>query len=355
MAPSSQRIKRGADWIPRSSFAMASAPAPACHPAEIAPHPSKLHNPLLYSVDRHPLLKPEIIAIVFSYLGNDDDDDDDEYKALWTMAQCTELRDLLFYVQDPIRRRHHAAFVKELDFKLDDTILSTTRMFLSFLERIHSIKYLDLGDVGEDLAREFPREFLIQLFNKPRFGYLSFPHAVELSQSTVDTFLAAMGRRWTFPTRYPLGKPQFDSGTTAARFISRMSNLERLWLSIGPWQIDLEHVFTVIAMLEELEYLELELKMRACNIDGSWLLKLIGLTCFQSFRLEVGDPGTISLTGTQLANFLVGLSHLDYLSLSLGALEVSCLPEEKTTIESALANIETTWLQHMAFTTHNLL
>lgn len=36
MASSSKRIKRGDDWIPRSSFAMAVAPAPARHPAEVA-------------------------------------------------------------------------------------------------------------------------------------------------------------------------------------------------------------------------------------------------------------------------------------------------------------------------------
>ncbi|KAG9516533.1 hypothetical protein KCV07_g6739, partial [Aureobasidium melanogenum] len=443
MASSSKRITRGDDLIPRSSFAMASAPPPARHPAEVA----YLRNPLLYNIDRHSLLKPEIIAIVFSYLANDDDDDgddgDDDYDALWTMAQCTgvcrkwyleghhlvwrrvQLRDL-FHVQDPIRRRHHAALVEELDFQLDDTILSTTRMvdaalsfprlhcvtmegsnlvnvrpenlaalmtptlrswdierdvrgswpnrdrdvdvlldallagcgsltvlhfdlwcddtpkFLLILERIHSIEYLDLGDVGEDLAHDFPQEFLIQLFNKPRLGYLSFPHAVELSQSTVDTFLAAMGRHWTFPTIHSLGKPQFDSGTTAARLISRMPNLERLWLSIDPWQFDLEHVFTATAILEKLEFLELEFKMRACNIEGSWLLKLTSLTCLQTFKLEIHDAGTISLTGTQLANFLVGLPQLEHLSLDLGALEVSCVPEEKAAIDSALANIETT-------------
>lgn len=93
---------------------------------------------------------------MFSYLI---DNDDDDYNALWTMAQCTEvcrkwyleghhlvwrqiqLRDLLFYVRDPVRRNHYASFVEKLVFKPDDTILSTRRMAdaaLSF-PRLHTV------------------------------------------------------------------------------------------------------------------------------------------------------------------------------------------------------------------------
>lgn len=377
---------------------------------------------------------------------------------VWTMAQCTEvcrtwwlesrhlvwrqieLRDLLFFVQDSFRRNQFASFVEELDFKPNDTILSTTEMtdaalsfprlhsvninesnlvnvrfdnlstlmpptlrswiieedgelnrrgsdrdekihldallagcdnlttldfplfckwsmlptFLSILKRMSSIEDLNLGDVAEDLAEKFPQEFLLLLFNKSRLVDVDFPHAVEFPQVAVDTFLQILGCAWTIPSLESLSKPKFDSGTAAARLLARMPNLVQVWLSVYRWQNDLEQVFAVAGNLEKLENLDLDFRIRDCDLDGSWLLYLTTLKHLEGFSLEIRYPGTISLTGTQLANFLTGLPELEHLSLCVGPTQVSCSLEHKKTIDAAIANIEEANVADITLVTQDL-
>lgn len=350
-----------------------------------------------------------------------------------------ELRDLLFYVQDSVRRERYASFVEELEFKPNDTILSTIEMadaalsfprlhsvtinesnlvdvrsdnlstlmppslrfwfveddgelnrpgsdrdelihldallagcdnlttldfplfcrwsmlpaFLSILKRMSFIEDLNLGDVAEDLADKFPQEFLLQLFNKSHLVTVNFPCAVEFPQVAVDTFLQKMGRNWLMPSLESLSKPKFDSGTAAARLLARMPNLVQVWLSVDRWHVDLDQVFIVAGMLEKLEFLDLEFWIRYHDFDGAWLLHLTGLKHLQGFALDIEDPGTISLTGTQLVSFLTGLPKLEHLSLYVGPTEVSCSPEQKATIDVAIANIEVSNVADLTLVTQN--
>ncbi|KAH0339620.1 hypothetical protein KCU81_g7221, partial [Aureobasidium melanogenum] len=425
------------------------------HPAEVAPHPSELRNPILYNDDHHPLLKPEIVAIVLQHINddetNDEDNDDpkvqsiaesirvcrkwwiESHHLLWHRVQ---LRDLLFYVQDPMRRRHYASLVRRLDFKPDDTTLSTEEMadaalsfprlhsvyinetnmlnvrpenisalmspslrlwsvdndsdtssnrnynrdsriylhallevcggltqldfdtnfvihklplVLSILERIDSIEVLNLGDVAEYLANKCPQDFFSRLFNKPRLAEVDFPHATSFSQVEVDTFLDKMGRTWTMPSLESLAKPKFDTGTAAARLLSRMPNLVNIWLHVDGRHNDIDRLFIAAGRLENLELLDVGLSMYRCNFDGSWLLQLTSLEHLSGFALEVQNPGAISLTGAQLAQFLTSLPKLELLVLNLRFAIVWCSPEEKIAIEEAIAKIETVKLPGMTF------
>ncbi|CAD0095897.1 unnamed protein product [Aureobasidium mustum] len=447
---------------------MASASTPPLHPAEFAPHPTQLRNPKLYTIDEHPLLKPEILAVVFSFLAeksndtdnNDDDNGDsdgnDNDRNIWSLAQATEVcrqwweeghhllwrkiqvRDLLFYVRDPARRSYYASLVEELVFEPDDHVLSTTRMAnaslsfprlqsvrlnetnilnvrhenlsslltstlrllsfhgdaevyhptrdrddqvlfnsllarcgslvtlkfdtwchdskwptnLSIVERSTSIEHLTLGYVLERImANHPPDDTLHKLFNKPRLVSLSFPQGVDVSQTAVDTLLATMGRKWLLPSLRLLRKPGFDCGMAAARLIGCLPNLVDLSFSITRWDIDLEYAFIAVGMLENLQTLDMDINIYNGDLDGSWLIHLAGLKHLKWLWLEFDEPGTISLTGTQLAYFLTGLPKLEILSLAFGSPVVSCLPVEKTTIERAIARIATVNIEDMTFVT----
>ncbi|KAK5999349.1 hypothetical protein QM012_005567 [Aureobasidium pullulans] len=414
MASLNKRIKRGADWTARSSFAMASAQAPALHPAEVA----YVHQSALFTIiDHHPLLKPEILSIIFSWLAHaDDETDDNNIGKVWTIAQSTEvcrqwwleghhlvwrkiqLHNLFFYVKNPVRRTHYAFMVEELDFEQDDTVLSTAEMadadlsfprlhsvsinetnllnvrpenisalmqpgqpldnsvfldallagwggltqfkfdnfyandkqstILSILERIHYIEVLDLGNFTESLAIERPQDLLRLLSNKPRLVHLCFPHGVLFSQVDIEIFLHKMGRT-RMPSLQTLFKPQFDTGTAAARLISRLPNLVELWLCLDHWPFDLDQLFITAGMLRKLEGLDLDFGRPDCDFDGSWLLHLVDLKRLKQFGLYMHSPGTISLNGTQLAHFLTSLPKLADLSLQMGLVRVSCSSEKK--------------------------
>jgi hypothetical protein len=225
------------------------------------------------------------------------------------------------------------------------------------LDAITDVEHIHLQFIGEILYDIYPSEDLLQrlLCNKPKLATLSFTHGLEFFEEDIDLFLARNGSDWLVPSLRSFGRPVFNTAPAAVKLIERMPNLQQLVLTVmndtGNWGNDLEHLFTFISTLPHLEHLELEISGENCDLDGSWLAQLGNLEQLEFLWLRYYNPSVISVTGAQLACLLTGLPKLRYLSLDLGAVEVSCTAEEITSIQNAMAKIEEVRLCGLTFVT----
>lgn len=213
----------------------------------------------------------------------------------------------------------------------------------ALIDSLQDIEHLELGYIAEHLhSRDHAEDFLYKVFTKSRLVYLSFPHGCDFTEHSVQLFLATMEPDWTLPSLRYLGRPVFFSSLAAASLLQRLPSLSTLHLTLeghGGWRNSLTHTFAAISKLRQLEKLNLYVNVDDCDMDGSWLGQLSELESLESITLEFSNPGTVALTGAQLAAFLVGLPRLNYLELDFGRLEVFCSVEEKSAVDSAFARI----------------
>jgi hypothetical protein len=143
------------------------------------------------------------------------------------------------------------------------------------LDAITDVEHIHLQRIGEILHDTYSPEDLLQrlLCNKPKLATLSFTHGLEFFEEDVDLFLARMGSGCLVPSLRSFGRPVFNSSPAAVKLIDRMPDLEQLVLTVmdesGNWGNDLEHLFTFISTLHQLEHLELEINGENCDLEGS--------------------------------------------------------------------------------------
>jgi hypothetical protein len=244
-----------------------------------------------------------------------------------------------------------------LDFSADCQPAAEPLLY-RLLNEISVIEHLSLGWCAEHLHDTYPTEDLLQmLLDKPTLVILDFPHGVDFSLMAISTFLAKMGPRWSIPSLQSFGRPEIRSSQGAAYLIDRMPNLREpifeLKDSLGTWSDNLKCVFASISKLHQLKILCLNIDLADRDIDCSWLPHLVGLHNLEIVGLVLDQEGKVVLTGAQLATFLKDLPKLNDLLLGLDPLEVSCSPEEKVIIDTAIARIEKFELGGLIFTTHH--
>jgi hypothetical protein len=213
---------------------------------------------------------------------------------------------------------------------------------LAFVSGLTAVENLRFGYIAENLhSTQHPEHFLQMMLSKRRLTTLTFPHAVDFTEQSVLIFLAQMGPSWSNLSLRILSYPIFFSSLAAAQLITRMPNLQDLQLGIEAFSDDLQCLFAAISQLVHLESLYLDINVKQCTMDASWLVKLAGLKQLDSFCLRFRrGPTAVSLSGAQFASFLVNHSRLDTLKLFLGTLKVMCTREEEQIINTGMAKIE---------------
>jgi hypothetical protein len=235
---------------------------------------------------------------------------------------------------------------------------STGALLSAVIGKLTAIEHLRLGEIAENLcSSEHPEDFLHSVLSKPRLVTLDLPHGVGFPLSAINAFLATMGPRWSIPSLQSLGRPHIESSQAAAYLIDRMSNLRELTFeledALGTWSDNLKCVFSSISKLRQLRLLDLNIDLADRDMDCSCLPHLVGLQDLETLCFVLDQEGTVTLSGAQLAAFLINLPKFNDLLLSLGPLEVPCSPEEKVIIDTAIARIEKVELGGMTFTTHH--
>jgi hypothetical protein len=69
----------------------------------------------------------------------------------------------------------------------------------------------------------------------------------------------------------------------------------------------------------------------------------------ETSEIAVAFEAAVTVTGAQLAAFLIGLPRLDDLFLGFGPVKVSCTTGEKASIDSAIARMEKVRLDSTTF------
>jgi len=228
------------------------------------------------------------------------------------------------------------------------------------LDVLTAVEHLHMGLLCEILLEINPPEDFLRkmLGHKPNLATVSFPYGTDFYEAEIDSFLAQMGPDWSMSSLGSFSSPTFRSCPAGLKVISRMPNLEQLFLTVrdvqGTWGDGLKHIFTFLPSLRQLQTLDLEFSGENCDFDGSLLVELGKLQDLDTLRLEIFMPGVISITAAQLACFLTSLSKLKYLLLKLHKVVIPCTADERMIIHNALAEIPEVDLGGIIFTRPSL-
>jgi hypothetical protein len=215
-------------------------------------------------------------------------------------------------------------------------------LLFALIGGLAAIEDLRLGEIAEELYRKpHAEEFLQLVLIEPRLVKLQYPHVVDITDRSVLVFLAQMGPSWSLPSLTYLHQPVFLSSLAAHRLLPRMPNLQVLELELEAFSDDLQYMFAALSRLLHLESLDLSVNLEQCNMDGALLAQLTELKQLETFWFYFRfPPTTVSLSGAQLASFLVSHPKLNKLMLGLFAVEAVCTHVEEQIINTALAKME---------------
>ena len=103
---------------------------------------------------------------------------------------------------------------------------------------------------------------------------------------------------------------------------------------------ELKYTVAAISKLQHLEMLDLYVHVGQFDLEGARLVQLAALKNLNTVWISTMNPGTVRLTGAQLAAFLSELPRLDDLSLDLGMVELLCLPNDNSIIDATIAKMK---------------
>jgi len=231
----------------------------------------------------------------------------------------------------------------DIDMNCDDSL---GPVIYEMLDNLSALEHLDMRSIGEILHQTYPPDVFLQkvLTNKPSLTTVSFTHGVDFSAGDVNGFLARMDRNWSIPSLRSFGRPCFNSVSAATGLIARMPNVEELIFTVidrtGNFGTNVNNLFTFMSTVRQLTSIDLELEGDDCGFDGSWLVQLGALEALGTFAVSLYRPEVVTITGAQLAGFLVSSQKLKYLTLDLGTVVVHCSVEEQVAIQNAIGRIQ---------------
>jgi len=253
---------------------------------------------------------------------------------------------------------------------------NASALVLDLLDKLEAIEHLDLGGVWKGMGRDTPSDVLLYklLGDKQKLITLSPPTCCEFDSAGFQAFLRRVGPNWSLPSlrsiipgqKHYVGmeemlqtdkEPTFLCSMPAARVLSGMPNLERLYVTVEVTPdpasaASLEPMIASISKMTQLKELVLGIHSLQHGVDGDLLVQLGELSNLETLTLNMWLlRGPLSLNGTQLAAFLAGVPKLKKLKLALGKLDVSCTPVAKTAIDAAIARIEEVDLTKITFIT----